>query len=246
MSSKQSGFTIIEVLMFIAISGLLLLGAMAGISGSITSTRFNDAVNSTTSFIQSQYGAVASGRNSRLPNVDCNAGAVTSGGSVAGMTDCVILGRLVEFSVGGTAIKSRYIVGKDTAVTATGDTAAVVAAGATIPVSSTDTNFSVPWATKINKMSSGVSNVNYLAIIRSPVSERVLFYSFQAGANLTSLNATPTTSMLITDANLNRPVSVCLWDDGFVGGRAGYVKIGAGQGQDVIKSDLTSTSGTCA
>ena len=232
--------------MFIAISGLLLLGAMAGITGSITSTRFNDAVNSTTSFIQSQYGAVASGRNSRLPNVNCSAGAVTSGGtSVAGMTDCVILGRLVEFNVGGTAISSRYIVGKDTAVTASSDTAAVVAAAATVPVASTDTSFSVPWSTKINKMSSGVSSVNYLAIIRSPVSERVLFYSFQAGANLTSLNATPTSSSLITDANLNRPVSVCLWDDGFVGGRAGYVEIGTGQGQDVIKSDLTSTSGTC-
>lgn len=239
---RQNGFTIIEILMFIAISGLLLIGALAGINGSINNSRFNDAVNSTTSYIQSQYGEVISGRNSRAANVNCTNGVVTSGGSsVAGMTGCVILGRLVEFNVGGTTISSRYIVGRDNANLALGDTAAVVAAVPVVPTAATDGSFSVPWSTQINRMTRGAVGVNYLAIIRSPVSERILFYSFNAGSNLTSL-----TSSHITDANLNQAVDICLRDDGNFTPRTGYVRIGTGQGQDVIRTDLTTTAGTCS
>lgn len=242
MSFKQNGFTIIEVLMFIAISGLLLLGAMASINGSINSSRFNDAVNSTTSYIQTQYSEVASGRNSRNSNVNCANGVVTPGGtSTAGMTDCVILGRLVEFGIGGATINSRYIVGQDDAVAVAGDTAAVVAANPVAPSASTDGVFNVPWSTQINKMTQGGVDVRYLAIIRSPVSERVLFYSFNASPGLTTL-----TNQHITDANLNQTVNICLLDNGGLTARTGYVRIGTGQGQDAIRTDLTSTSGVCA
>lgn len=229
--------------MFIAISGLLLLGAMAAINGSINNTRFNDAINSTTSFIQSQYGEVASGRNSRLPNVKCTDGVITSGDpSVPGMANnCVVLGRLLEFSVGGNTITSRYIVGKDTAASITDDTVAVVEADARATSASTDDRFDVPWSTQINKITQGTLGVNYLAIIRSPVSERVLFYSFGAGANRSSLD-----SDVIKTDNLNKEVAICLREDGTVLPRTGYIRIGQGQGQDIIRADLTSTSGDCA
>jgi len=227
--------------MFIAISGLLLLGAMAGINGSISSTRFNDAVNSTTSFIQSQYGEVTNGRNSRLSDVGCNASGIQpSGNSVPGMTTCIIMGRLLEFNVGGTTITSRYIVGQDTTTASSGETAAVLAASAKAASAGTDETFSVPWSTKINKMTNSNASAKYIAIVRSPVSERVLFYSFDGGSGLQNLD-----SAVITNNNLNKPVTICLLDDGLIDGRVGYIRIGSGQGQDIIRSDLTSTTGTC-
>jgi len=99
----------------------------------------------------------------------------------------------------------------------------------------------VPWSTQINKMIRGGVGVNYLAIIHSPVSGRILFYSFNAASNVTSL-----TSSHISDANLNQAVDICLRDDGNFPPRTGYIRIGAGQGQDVIRTDLTVTAGTCA
>jgi type II secretory pathway pseudopilin PulG len=237
---RQNGFTIIEVLMFLAVSGLLLMGMLATLNGSINNSRFNDAVNSTTSFLQSQYGEVTTGRNSRLTTLGCVNGVVNATPSTAGMTNCVIMGRLLAFSVGNSSITSSYIVGKDNTAVSSGDTAAVVAATPVIAAGNTDETYSIPWSTQINTMKSNGVDVNYLAIIRSPVSERVLLYSFQGAANLTSL-----TNLLIKDSNLNQPVDVCLRDSGIILGRVGYVRIGAGQGQDVMRTDLTATTGTC-
>lgn len=239
---KQGGFTIIEVLMFLAISGLLLFGALAGISGSVNNARFNDTINTTTSYFQKQYNEVSSGRNARDATLGCSNGNVNNGGSSVGSTKCVVLGRLLQFNIGTSIVSTRYIVGVDTTNVAAGDSAAVVAASpkATVGNSNLEDMFNVPWTVPFSKVTQGVVAVNSLAIIRSPVSERILFYSFQAPDNITVL-----TGSQISDANLNKAVNICLRDDSALIPRIGYVRIGVGQGQDIIRSDLTPTAGTC-
>lgn len=227
--------------MFLAISGLLLIGALAGLSGSINNTRFNDAVNTTTSYFQKQYAEVSSGRNARDGSLGCNNSNINSGNSSVGSTECVVLGRLLQFDVGSSTVLTRYIVGVDTTNTSAGDSAAVVAATPKVSIGNDlDDSFGVPWSVAFNKVTQGVTPVNYLAIIKSPVSERILFYSFQGPANISALTAAQ-----IRDSNLNKPVDICLRDNNNLSPRIGYVRIGTGQGQDIIRADLSSTGSVC-
>lgn len=237
---RQDGFTVIEVILFLGISGLLLFGALASVNGSVNSTRFNDAVNTTASYFQRQYTEVSSGRNIRDATLGCSNGNVNNGNASIGSTKCVVLGRLLQFNTGTNIVSTRYIVGVDTTNIAAGDSAAVVAASpkATVGNANLEDTFEVPWSIDFNKVTQGATAVNSLAIIRSPISERILFYSFQAPANINVLTATQ-----IRDANLNRAVDICLRDD--TRNRIAYVKIGTGQGQDIIRSDLSPTAGTC-
>jgi len=219
------------------------MGALVSVNASISNTRFTDAINSTVSNLQKQYAEVQSGRNSRDATLGCAAGTINNSAKDAGMTNCVVLGRLIQFDVGGSAISSRYIIGRDSASLSGSDTDVIQAA---IPVSVSgnglESTFDVPWSMEIDAMKRGSIDVNYLAIIRSPVSERILFYSFNGPDNLTTL-----TSSHISETNLNKAVDICLLDgSGFGGSRVGYVRIGAGQGQDIIKADLTNTSGACS
>jgi type II secretory pathway pseudopilin PulG len=55
---KRAGFTIIEIMIFLAISGILIIGVIAG-SGVITARhRYNDSVQNLTELLRSQYSAV--------------------------------------------------------------------------------------------------------------------------------------------------------------------------------------------
>lgn len=240
MEQRQYGFTVIEVILFLAISGLLLFGALAGINSSVNSTRFNDAVNTVTSYFQKQYAEVSDGRNARDASLGCDNGNVNNGNTSIGSTKCVVLGRLLQFNTGTSIISTRYIIGIDTTNISAGDSAAVVAASPKAVVGNTnlEDTFEVPWSTNFNKVTQGATVVNSLAIIRSPISERILFYSFQAPANINNL-----TSNEIKDANLNKAVNICMRDD--TRARIGYVRIGSGQGQDIVRTDLSSTAGTC-
>lgn len=226
--------------MFLAISALLLFGALASFSGSVNNTRFNDAINTTASYFQKQYIEVSSGRNARSASLGCNNSNINSGNASVGATDCVVLGRLLQFDVGSDTVLTRYIVGVDTTNVSAGDSAAVVAATPKVSIGNNlDDSFDVPWSIAFNKVTQGVTPVNYLAIIKSPVSERILFYSFQGPANLSTLTASQ-----ISDSHLNQPVDICLRDDNFRP-RVGYIRIGTGQGQDIIRADLSPTGSVC-
>ncbi len=72
MASTQRGFTIIEVILFLAISGLLLGVAIASVNANINNSRFNDAVRSTTSYLQGQYSEVAAGQSDRDESKGCD------------------------------------------------------------------------------------------------------------------------------------------------------------------------------
>jgi len=58
--STHKGFTIIEVMIFLAISGALLVGVIVGTSATIARQRYNDAVESFAEFMRRQYSVVIS------------------------------------------------------------------------------------------------------------------------------------------------------------------------------------------
>lgn len=57
---EKKGFTIIEVMIFLAISGLLLMGVLSGTYLSISRQRYNDSVRGFAEFLRQVYGEVIS------------------------------------------------------------------------------------------------------------------------------------------------------------------------------------------
>ena len=55
---RHFGFTLVEVSIFLAISGLLLIGIIAGTQNSINAQRFNDSVQNFVEFLRTVYSEV--------------------------------------------------------------------------------------------------------------------------------------------------------------------------------------------
>ncbi len=58
MVKLRSGFTLIEVSLFLAVTGLLFLGVTIGVQNSISQQRYNDAVQSFAEFLRNIYSEV--------------------------------------------------------------------------------------------------------------------------------------------------------------------------------------------
>ena len=56
---RASGFTIIEVMLSLAISGMVLVGALLGVSSTISRNRYRDVVESTAALLRNQYDLVS-------------------------------------------------------------------------------------------------------------------------------------------------------------------------------------------
>ena len=96
---KQGGFTIIEVVLFLAITGGLFAALMIGVNTNITQQRYLDSVRSYKALIQSQYAAVLDTRNENTQKGNCNdsTGTLSEGDDRInwGASHCVILGRAI-------------------------------------------------------------------------------------------------------------------------------------------------------
>lgn len=79
----RRGFTLVEVSLFLAITGFLFIGIVAGVQGSMFQQRYNDSVQSFAEFLRSIYSQVANVESSRVGN--------------GGQTDQAIYGKLVVF-----------------------------------------------------------------------------------------------------------------------------------------------------
>ncbi|HEX5743863.1 MAG TPA: prepilin-type N-terminal cleavage/methylation domain-containing protein [Candidatus Saccharimonadales bacterium] len=105
------GYTIVEVMIVLAVSGLMFLIAANFINGKQQKTTFTSGVNETASRIQDVIEQVTDGEYSDVP-FSCSAGggaalsiSVSSDpGKIQGTNpDCVFIGKLLHFSVGGDA-----------------------------------------------------------------------------------------------------------------------------------------------
>lgn len=97
--SRQSGFTIIEVMLFLGISGLLAMGLMAGMSGAIQQQQYRDAVQSFAGFLRGQYDRAVNVENARNEPLPPECGS----GTDRGQSECVVVGRYIQSKSGGSA-----------------------------------------------------------------------------------------------------------------------------------------------
>ena len=113
MSNREHGFTIIETVLFLAVTGLVLSVILVGIGNSLRAERYRDSLNQTLDFFQGQYSKAANIANDRPEDASCSSstGIVESGGIGRGTSDCLILGRSVR-SEDGQKITVRQVVAR--------------------------------------------------------------------------------------------------------------------------------------
>ncbi len=106
---SQPGFTIIEVVLFLAISGLLAVGLMVGTGAAIQRQQYRDSVQSYANFLRNQYAQVISVGNYDSADRKC---PLEPSGSEAprGRSNCVVVGRYVAAIDGSGQKYSTYPV----------------------------------------------------------------------------------------------------------------------------------------
>lgn len=110
--SARGGFTIVETMIVLAVTGLLFLVAVLAVSGKQNPTEFHQAVNDIQSQLQQIIGQVSSGDYETSGNLQCIPGThpiISSVGSQEGSnTGCILLGKVVQFGESGNP--QNYIV----------------------------------------------------------------------------------------------------------------------------------------
>jgi hypothetical protein len=249
-TQKERGFTVIEVSIFVAISGLLLFVALLGVSNTTNTARFNDGVRSLETFLQGEYANVVNGVNPRDDTSGCPGGG---GPSQPGTGDCLLLGRVVEITNNATEVKSYMVTGTIPVTPPPATTADTNYVRFYAPQKTTvsQETFIIPWdvETQIFKRNNGPgSPVNSLAFLRSPQSGQVIAYTFN---NILSFGDVNGPLPVILTAGVNDIYSgtafqqayICM-NSPFITGQKGIVGIGGGQGQDLIKAALGLSNAT--
>lgn len=133
----HNGFTIIEVMLFLAISGFLFVGIVAGAGSNISRQRYQTSVQDLAEFLREQYSTVSniqiSSRDSTGNDVTYCAGDIMSQvdsnwrwqgppsdseNAGRGRSDCLVYGKIIVFgdsdgSREGGSILSYSVLGKD-------------------------------------------------------------------------------------------------------------------------------------
>ncbi len=215
------GFTIIEVMLFFAVTGALMLGVLGTASIGVNTQRYNDAVNTFVSIVQQEFTNVTNVVNSNSDTSVCASASNVN----RGISDCVILGRLMTIDSNGDMVRSN-IVSTTTPTTPpatnTRELAVVRGYNPRIDTSSQEDG-QMNWGTRILRGSNG-SNVALL-IIRSPRSGNVYSYVVHSSVGI------PTdVSDLIDDiiggaADNSRDQYMCIDRSGWVASSMRVVKL---------------------
>lgn len=119
-TQSTRGFTIIETMLFLAISGVLIVAMIAGTGASINIQRYRDAVETFKAMLQEQYSELSSVHNDRDNSWSCNDQAQTEqdAGQVRGQSGCMLMGRYL--AIDASTITTHSIVGVQTSSSTSG------------------------------------------------------------------------------------------------------------------------------
>jgi len=217
---KTAGFTIIETLLFLAITGALVAGVMTGVGVSLNAQRYKDSVETFKSQLQGQYSELSSVQNTGDKGYTCNASGVivTSANQLKGQSNCLLMGRYITLS--GANVTTYPVVGVPPVTGIGTGTSGDVAALRTYTLRVVDAavdRSTFEWAVRTPAPVS-------LLFIRSPESGHTFVFTSD------SAPAAPTPAILRTmlaDANRGER-TICLNGDGLSRSNMGiYIAAGA-------------------
>lgn len=191
-TQNTRGFTIIETLLFLAISGVLIIAMLAGVGVTIQIQRYRDAVETFKTLLQDQYSELASVKNeARTTAWSCSSQAETvEGGSNTkerGQSECVILGRYM--AINGPNVTMYSVVGYPTGSTTTGTDIQKLRADYVLNISTpTKEETTLEWGAEIAWPKSGGGaqspqtprSVSFL-FVRSPDSGQIYTFTDNTG-----------------------------------------------------------------
>lgn len=211
MGTKETvGFTIIEVMLFLAVTGALAVGVLVGSGVAISQQRYRDSVSSLKSLIQLQYNEATDVVNSRGGDMSCNDAVITAPPAsvptpqARGTSNCLSLGRYIAVSADGTSVTTANVIGYRT-----GDTS-------TVPLETTDiaelknyklavspideSAVGIAWGARVVKPKTSTPLPLSMLIIHSPLSGSVM--TFVASTPQPDLNVFVQTGQNTTPTNL--------------------------------------------
>ncbi len=244
MIRHTGGFTIIETMLFLAITAALAVGILVGTGSSINQQRYQDAVNSLKSYMQDQFSRVATVTNDRTGDLSCdNAAQVSQGssGQYRGTSDCLLLGRLVTVDSSGQNLSATNIVGyRPAGAQQTNDLAELQSYSYGFSPVDADKQ-QVGWGATIVQPKKTSPQAASVLIVRSPLSGRIL--SFTSTREVT--NAADLKTLINID-NTTQPLLLCVQPNGgTVASQLLGVQIDAGAaGQSGVEIPL-GNSGVC-
>lgn len=248
-ANNPAGFTIIEVMLFLAITGLMAAVMLGGWTTMINTQRYSDSVRTYQAFLQQQYNLVYNVQSERDDSIECDAGGVSTppgGGSFRGQTNCLIIGRYLHVQ-NGTDIDVYPVYGVEPPAS-TAPPVSDLAAFEQYNLRRIDDNsglldsrFVIPWGAAIVNAPTNSDRQNYnIAILRSPLTGIVHTY-VEKIPNRTTMRQVED----LVDAAKETETVMCL-DPGTAfsgGGRAVVIKKGASS-QSFIET-RTSADGAC-
>ena len=233
---KYVGFTIIETMLFLGITGLLIMGVLVGAGTSINVQRYRDSVSSLQSTLQKQFSEVSNVSNSGVGDPGC--------GGLRGQSDCVILGRFIKATDSKT-LSIQSIVGTIPAlpIASTNDVDVLKAYNIKVSAANSDT-YNIEWGASIASQiaPSGVHPIVFsMLILRSPISGTIRTF---VSDNTTTPVLEDDIANLLTPENLVRPVTMCVESNGlFDNGKASVTVTANASSAGGIETNGEATSG---
>lgn len=237
---NQKGFTIIETTLFLAISAMLFIGLLGGISLAVQRQRYSDSVNSTHSFLQKQFNETLNVINNR--DEDCP----ESNEPTIGASKCLVLGKAIEFSKGSDEIKTYIVTGIQPPPPADSRQAVDLKDyGLKIMVNDgNEETFLIPWAAKISEYRFGEDrNKNVILLIRNPESGATYVYAIPSDSINSNGVINPSS---INNSNIvgTESVQLCLQSEDISNAQAIVTFNGAGS-QDGVTIQFDASGDNC-
>ncbi len=204
-------------MLFLAVTGLLIIATLTGIGASLNNQRYHDSVQSFKSLIQDQYTQVQNVVNDHGNSWTCNASAQISKGSTnsgtpRGQSSCVLLGRYITVSQNTVSVQS--VVGNRVASTTTGTDIQLLKANYVVSLdSSSATQSNLEWSTNISwpvsgtgAKPSGTPRSIGILLVQSPDSGIIYTFTVDSPKDMSSTNGSDLLAMMVTGDNVSQLV----------------------------------------
>lgn len=181
-AQTKKAFTIIEVMLFLAVTGALTVGILVGSGVAIGQQRYRDSVNSFKGHIQEQYGLVANVINSGPKNPEC----LNSGDDLIfdyedtslearGTSECLVMGRFML--VEPDQVTTHNLIGRPGGGVASegGDSATLRQYRLSLALNEPETR-EIAWGAQIVRPGSSDGMTASVLVVRSPLTGSIVTY----------------------------------------------------------------------
>lgn len=270
--SNQQGFTVVEVLIVLAVTGILFVSAAVTIVGKQNQAQFDQAIRQVQSQIQQTINDVSIGYYPNLNNFTCSASggalSISSGSSTQGTnTGCVFLGKVMQFGVGSNPEQFTTFTLAGLQQDTSGNQILSLASSKPLAIATTPSHSGIPNAYVTTDLEGGLSVVNmkyssrnvgavaFVSNLAPSGSSSVVSGSQQVGLvpiDGTNLNASQTATAEVIDNQLSSGtatmnptggVQVCVASGST--NQSGLITIG-GNGRDLSVTLSIKGNKTCA